>query len=295
MFQTVVVPLDGSPLAANALDYAMRIVDPTAHLMLVAVVDIPVDEDFRASHERAIEEMITHSQEALAHDLEERAEPLRERGFRVTTTVRTGDATDEILRCAADARADLIAMAPRGTSGIAHWLMGSVTNRVLHTATTPLLVVHTQGFDRQPTTDSIVVTLDGSRLAETSLPVAEALATRLGLPVRLVRVVRSQSVISHTTLLTDITMLQELVTYERAVAERYLKTVINRFTATAVDASATVLIGNPAEELVDYLALRPHALIVMTTAGAGGVPGRIFGSITEKVVTVTENPALILR
>lgn len=140
MFQTIIVPLDGSPLAAHALDYATQVADPSAHLLLVAVVDIPVDDGFRASHERTVAEMVAHSRDALAHELAAQAGPLQAKGFRVTAAVRTGDATEEILRCAADARADLIVMASRGAGGISRWLLGSVTNRVLHASAIPVFV-----------------------------------------------------------------------------------------------------------------------------------------------------------
>lgn len=294
MFQSIVVPLDGSPLAAQALDCATQIASPDGHFTLVAVVDIPMDDAFRTRHEQAVAEMLAQSHDALTHEIEARAETMRARGFNVTTTVRVGDAAGEIIRCAADTGADLIAIASRGSGGIAHWLIGSVTNRVLRAATTPLLVVHTQGFNHQPAADRIVVTLDGSPLAETALPVATALATRLGLPLHLVRVVHSQSVIGHTTLVTDVAMLQHLAAYERSAADKYLQATLDVLAGTAVDVSATVLVGNPAEEIVDYLALRPHALVVMTTAG-GGRTDRKFGSVTEKVVTVAGNPALVLR
>jgi nucleotide-binding universal stress UspA family protein len=295
MFQTVIVPLDGSPLAAHALDYAAQVANPGAHLMLVAVVDIPVDDGFRASHEKAVAEMVSHSRDALVHELTARAESLQAKGFRVTTTIRTGDTTEEILRCAADARADLIVMASHGAGGVSRWLLGSVTNRVLHATTIPVFVARTRQFGEPPTMDAIVVPLDGSRFAESAIPGAETLAARLELPVQFVRVVRSQSVIGHTTLLTDIAMLRDLAEYERATAEEYLATVVARFAESEIAASAQVLVGNPPEQLADYLASRPHSLVMMTTHGATGAARWVFGSITEKLLAVMQNPALVFH
>jgi nucleotide-binding universal stress UspA family protein len=295
MFQTIIVPLDGSPLAAHALDYATQVADPGAHLILVAVVDIPVDDDFRASHERAVAEMVAHSRDALTHELAARAEPLQAKGFQVTTTIRTGDATEEILRHAADARANLIVMASQGAGGVSRWLLGSVTNRVMHATTIPLFVARAGGLDEPATIDGIVVPLDGSRFAESAIPGAETLAARLELPVQFVRVVRSQSVIGHTTLLTDIAMLRDLAEYERATAEEYLATVVARFAESEIAASAQVLVGNPPEQLADYLASRPRSLVMMTTHGATGAARWVFGSITEKLLAVMQNPALVFH
>jgi nucleotide-binding universal stress UspA family protein len=263
--------------------------------MLIAVVDIPVDDGFRASHERTVAEMVDHSRDALEHELAAQAGPLQAKGFRVTAAVRTGDATEEILRCAADARADLVVMASHGAGGASRWLIGSVTNRVLHAATIPVFVSRATHLGEPAAMDAIVVPLDGSRFAESSIPSAAALAARLALPIQFVRVVRSQSVIGHTALLTDIAMLRDLAEHERATAESYLETIVAQFADRAIDASAQVLVGNPPEQLADYLAARPRALVVMTTHGASGAVRWVFGSITEKLLATLTNPALVLH
>ena len=57
---------------------------------------------------------------------------------------RRGDPAVEILEGARDAMADIIAMTTHGRSGLSRWALGSVTEKVLRTATVPLLVVRNQ-------------------------------------------------------------------------------------------------------------------------------------------------------
>lgn len=54
---------------------------------------------------------------------------------------RRGDPAMEILDCARDERADLLAMTTPGRSGPSRWVIGSVTEKVLRSAVVPMLVV----------------------------------------------------------------------------------------------------------------------------------------------------------
>jgi nucleotide-binding universal stress UspA family protein len=57
---------------------------------------------------------------------------------------RRGDPAVEILECARDERAGIIAMTTHGRTGPSRWAIGSVTEKVLRSATVPMLVVRNQ-------------------------------------------------------------------------------------------------------------------------------------------------------
>ena len=66
----------------------------------------------------------------------------------------------------------MIAMSTHGRSGVSRWLLGSITNKVLHATNAPLLVVRgSKGENTTPPSEltPIIVPLDGSTLAEESL------------------------------------------------------------------------------------------------------------------------------
>ena len=111
-------------------------------------------------------------------------------GVTVTCVVEQGQAEKIIVEKAARDKETLIGMATRGRSGIHRWLMGSVAEKVLRGATNPLLLVRgdEEGkSDGEATLKSIVVPLDGSKLAETVLPPAVDLAKKLSLEIVLTR------------------------------------------------------------------------------------------------------------
>ena len=57
---------------------------------------------------------------------------------------RRGDPALEILECAREERAGIIAMTTHGRSAPSRWAVGSVTEKVLRSATVPMLVVRNQ-------------------------------------------------------------------------------------------------------------------------------------------------------
>ena len=73
--------------------------------------------------------------------------------------------------------AGVIAMATHHGSVLARGILGSVTDRVLHSTTIPMLVVHPrEGVAADPSgIGSVLVPLDGSGLGECAVPVAQAI------------------------------------------------------------------------------------------------------------------------
>jgi nucleotide-binding universal stress UspA family protein len=142
----VLVPLDGSALAAQALGPARELAARSgAELILLQTVLPWVDltPDYMPLGRqpsltiRATEEEVAQVRRAL----ELRAAELRRPGLMVRVRVEVGYAADVILQAAEQERADVIAMATHGRSGLGRWVLGSVTDKVLQAARTPLLVV----------------------------------------------------------------------------------------------------------------------------------------------------------
>jgi nucleotide-binding universal stress UspA family protein len=62
-------------------------------------------------------------------------------GLPVSAVHRFGNAADEILAEATDWRADLLVLGRRGLRAPTKWLVGSVSDRVLHHAKVPILLI----------------------------------------------------------------------------------------------------------------------------------------------------------
>ena len=73
------------------------------------------------------------------------AQRLKERSFKVTTQVRTGQQVAvEVIDYARETEAELIVMCTHGRSGITRWLLGSVALKVLTGGETPILLIRSK-------------------------------------------------------------------------------------------------------------------------------------------------------
>jgi nucleotide-binding universal stress UspA family protein len=133
------VPLDGTevgeaifPKLDSIVFKDMRHADVEITLLNI----IPV-EDYNSltTDKRA---QIFHGEDGLSElkrsaseYLENIAETLRTKGFKVRTLLRTGPAAEEIVKVANEIEASFIAMSTRGGSGVIRWAIGSVTDKVI--------------------------------------------------------------------------------------------------------------------------------------------------------------------
>jgi nucleotide-binding universal stress UspA family protein len=117
--------------------------------------------------------------------------PIRETGLSVTCSAHEGSPADHITNEAERTPDTLIAMVTHGRSGVGRWVLGSITDKVLHGSTSPLLITHARDEDAESSDagpKNIIAPLDGSKLAEQAVPHVEAIAKALELNVVLVRV-----------------------------------------------------------------------------------------------------------
>ncbi len=184
MLKTILVPLDGSELAARALTCATALSTRTgARLLLVRTVAVASLPDIDSAG-RAIGQAERYLMDIAAE--------LRTRGFACDTAAPTGNAADGVLFEAQRRPADLIVLTSHGRTGPGRWLFGSVAEAIVAGSDVPVLLQHA-GKDRRPefelsTNPRLVVPLDGSPFAEAALEPAAQLAIDLNGELELVRV-----------------------------------------------------------------------------------------------------------
>lgn len=289
MISTLLVPLDGSEAAEAALGYAALI--PSQRVRLVRVEPkssgiIPLGTPEEAAWQAEVEA------EARSY-LERRAERLRRQGREIDIVVLRGDPADGILGSAVDA--DLIVMTTHGRGAGSRALFGSVADRVARHATAPTLVVRADGrADAPPQVSRIIVPLDGSTLATRALGPATELASLLGVPMHLVRVIDVDAlrgtVQAGARAGAAYARAQE-ETRRRAVEDLDVQARTPR--AQTVNTTTEVRIGNPAAELLEVIG--PTDLVVMTTHGRGGIRRWLLGSVADKLVHQASAPVLLIR
>jgi nucleotide-binding universal stress UspA family protein len=142
----ILVPLDGSALARQALLLAAELAASThAELILLTVNAPPLGEALEevSSYPRS-GELLAALRDRVLGELGGLADELRQQEVPVTPVAVEGFPAETIIDEAARRQVDLIVMATHGYSGLKRWALGSVADKVLHAATTPLLLVRAQ-------------------------------------------------------------------------------------------------------------------------------------------------------
>ena len=153
MLEKILIPLDGSKIGEAALPYIEELVsklppEPKVEVTLLQVVSSMahwiIAGEATAKVAYTEEEMKQITGKALDY-LNRSGESLRSRGAVVKVEVRTGRAADEIIKFAAEAKCDMVAMSKHGRSGVDRWILGSVADRVLRGGNTAVLLVRAIG------------------------------------------------------------------------------------------------------------------------------------------------------
>ena len=142
MYSRILVPLDSSELAEKVLPHATQIAKGmNVPLTLVRIID-PVDPQLTdPKHGLYLDRVSASLRNSAQEYLNKVASSVREEGVTVQCEVREGDVASRIIDEAESEPDTLIAMTTHGYSGVARWVMGSITDKVLRASSNPVLVI----------------------------------------------------------------------------------------------------------------------------------------------------------
>jgi len=134
---------------------------------------------------------------------------------------------------------------------------------------------------------SILVPLDGSKLAENILTEVEELAVLLNARLNLINVRKA-----HVLPGVDPTDSQVRVVRE---AQEYLENLKGTLSTKIIGFKLHTPYGNPADKILEVSKRDDIDLIAMSTHGRSGIGRWLLGSVAEKVVRHSDIPVLLLR
>jgi nucleotide-binding universal stress UspA family protein len=308
-FERILIPLDGSETAASILpaasDLAKRL---QARVDLLAVVDpettelpsyvptaigVPAGYDSAPDlYERSEEIQLERTKTANEY-LASIAADLRADGIEADTEAMVGDPAFEIVTAAQRKHLDLVAMATRGRSTIGRGLLGSVTDKVIHSSAIPMLILKPGDEAPDAPITEIIVGLDGSRVAESALDPARDLGVSLDIEIILLRATAvaarlaaygGEPYFASTDLYGD----------SETEAQDYLDNVAERQSAFGANVSTRVGTGAAVNEIQLAISQSPGALMVLATRGRSGLTRWVLGSVTDRVIRSSQNPVLVI-
>lgn len=299
-FRSILVPLDGSSLAEQAIPLASRIAQPAGSKVRLALVHqlpaAPLDPA-AASLFTSIELATRKSERAYLRGTQA---TLRERGVRLSAAVTlTGNPGPALAEHVRDLGIDLVVMATHGRGGLRRAWLGSVADYLVRTLEIPVMLVR-PADDQAPAeprpAGRVLVPVDGSALAEEALGPATALARLWDAELSLLHVVPPVVLSIDGAIPMPSAYDEELTALSRAQAQDYLDDLVERLQVQGVRASSAAVV---AWSTVDAIleAGRPGRAdaIVLATHGRGGLRRLVLGSIADKLVRVGEVPVLVCR
>ncbi len=296
MYTRMLIPLDGSKVAEQVLPYA-RFLAKALGISgeLLGVVDPETLVAFsNPAQGRHLDTLVTETMSRTAVYLETTARSFQ--GIQVKCSVEKGKPEDIVIEKAASDKNGLIVMATHGRSGIQRWVLGSVTDKVLHGATNHLLLVRAsdQGkTEGDAPLKTVIVPLDGSPLAEQVLPCVVDLAKKMKLEVVLVRAYALPPAISAEEYGV---YSAELLDHLEAEAGDYLEEKVNKLKQQGIaHVGSVVKTGYGAEEIITLARNTPDNLVAMCTHGRSGLQRWVLGSVTDRVMRHSGDPVLIVR
>jgi nucleotide-binding universal stress UspA family protein len=282
----VLVPLDGSAMAASILPDARRLAREDGELILVQDVTGTL-YDHLGYGDYSVE-----AEEAATTYLEAEAGLIRSDGVRVK--VQTLGLIDRAMAIGEAARlynADFIACATHGRSVLGRLVRGSVVWNMLALSTVPVLLRH-PGGERTPASGAerrILVPLDGSELAEKALPFVRQLALEWNATLYLIRVVPEIPV--QMSPFGPNTVDSGVIKADLNEADEYLRGVAAGLPGT-VHTGATS--GGLVEVLIDAVRAYQITDIIMASHGRTGLSRVVLGSVTDALVQRLDLPILVV-
>jgi nucleotide-binding universal stress UspA family protein len=305
MFRSILVPLDGSAFAEQALPLAIQLAQrDNAQLELVRVhepiagIYLDRPRTFEADLDQELMVDMNRYLEATADRLAAKS------SLRANCVVLKGPVAETIASHAAASEADLVVMTTQGRGPVGRMWFGSVADALVRQSPIPILLVRpteeSSDSNGEPVTRRVLVPLDGSRLAEQALEPALSLGGARG-EFTLLRVIPLVNPVAYdpTTVMIGLSTavldeLQELKRLQEAEAHEYLLQLAERLRARSVNVRTQLATHeHPAIAILDAAAKYDVDAIAMTTRGRGSAKRLLLGSVADKVLRGATTPLLI--
>lgn len=295
--RSILLPLDGSRLAEEALPFAVSLADRTGAALHLVTVHVPIprgaisesdpdwDSDYRDRQAAYVKE--------VADRLEQGGQP------RPRAELREGEAADELVAYIGEADIDLVVLATHGRGGVERAWLGSVADRLVRRMTVPLLVIPARERDEPAAADStgfrhVLIPLDGSRLSERMIEPAFAIGSLYDADYTLLRVVTLPLPAGSPYPVGPVRAAADIERRALVDAEADLERLAGTLRERGADARVRVIHHHaPARTILETQREEGADLIALATHGRGGLSRVLLGSIADKVIRRSDCPVLV--
>jgi nucleotide-binding universal stress UspA family protein len=278
----ILVGVDGSPGAEDALAFAQRLAGATGAPLRLASI-FPYSD----THSRADNGAYRDALRGDAKTIVDRAAATLG-GDVAQDIVADASAPRALHRIAEETHAALVVVGSTHRGTIGRVLPGSTGERLLHGSPCPVAVVPRGYKDRDAEIRSIGVGYDGSEEAEAALTAACELAHRIGARVRVIRVFDASRDATPALVGIDYSSIESEV---REIQREQLARRVDALGAD-VEAEAVFATGSPGATLAADAA--SVDVLIIGSRGYGPLRAVLLGGVSHAVVRAAERPVIVL-
>lgn len=292
----ILVPTDFSDNADQALAYAAGIaLRFGSEITLFHVISLFQDDPNNPAYRFPNHEQVLQTMEETALARFEKLEDVHENISIQMETVRGISAAEEIINYAQSNDFDLIVMGTHGRTGLSHFLMGSVAERLIRHQPCPVLTLKQQKKEGvvQPKFEKFVVAVDFSNYSKMALVQAFELALVFEASLEILYVIEEQ--VHPAFYVTGETSVMGIIPDLREKSIAALRAYVDKEVSKNVEYSTHVREGRAHTEIIHFAEEQNADLIFMATHGLSGLDHFLIGSTTEKVVRKARTPVFTVK
>ena len=302
MFDNILVPLDGSQLAECALPHIAAI----AHSFDAEVILLRMLEKNQEGTAAQLFDFLNwqiNKTEAELY-LERIRAQFQESGLRARSAVLEGLAAEGIIEYAQNQGMKLVVLSTHGHGGLTHWGISSITQKIILSAPTSLLIVRAHQYGAHPLElteptayQRILVPLDGSQRAENVLPIITQLAHIHKSQIHIVQVVQTPEMARQLPPAPeDIDLSNRVVARNRREAAGYLEQVKSRSSRENIAVQTHLITSDNAAAALHQLEEQEHIdMVVLSAHGYSGNHQWPYGSMVNNFIMYGKVPLLIVQ
>ena len=297
----ILMPIDGSTFSKAALSFIASRSTLIKSQPDVELLNVQYPVSARVSRGAGKELVQIHHESEASKVIKPALAALKRAGLRAQSRLVVGSPGVEVARIAAADAADLIVMGSHGHTGFKNLLFGSVTQTVLASCATPLLVLRS---DVVPKKDSLKVgvALDGSKygLAAVRYIVKHRQLFGEAPALTLIHVVPDLLNFFVPGFFADAPVpgfkAEQVAEMQRAVFERVMAPARKLFQGSGLQVSETQLTGNnPGDAIAAYATKNKLDVLALGSHGAGASRFSMLGSVVTRVAAKCRNALLLIQ
>lgn len=302
MFDTILVPLDGSQLADCVLPHVLAIARSfDAEITLLRML-----EKNQAGASAQLFDLLNWqiNKTKAALYLEKTKARFQESSIRARATVMEGLVAEGITEYAQNQGMKLIILSSHGRHGLTQWGISSITQKIILSAQTSLLIVrahqygaHADEFIEAPIYQNILVPLDGSQRAENVLPIITQLANFHKSRIHLAQVIQTPEMARQMPpVREDIELSNRIVKCNQEEAERYLEQLKSRSYLEGITVQTHLIVSDNAAVALHQLAEQEQIdLVALSAHGYSGNHQWPYGSMVNNFIMYGKVSLLIVQ